>query len=56
MRRGTDTQTDTQTAVINIHFASAAPHAKCIQLAFHRVINCHVVIVTAFSALTLLVG
>jgi len=25
----TDTQEDTQTAVTNIHFASAAPHAKC---------------------------
>jgi len=29
MRRGTDRQTDTQTAVTNIHFASAAPHATC---------------------------
>jgi len=29
MRRGTDTQTDTQTAVINIHFTLATPHAKC---------------------------
>ena len=32
MRRGTDRQTDkhtdTQTRVINIHFASATPHAK----------------------------
>jgi len=27
--RQTDTQTDTQTAVTNIHFASAMPHAKC---------------------------
>jgi len=25
----TDTQTDTQTAVINVRFASAMPHAKC---------------------------
>jgi len=32
MRRRTDTQTDTQTAVINIHFASATRHAKCNQL------------------------
>jgi len=34
MRRGTDTQTDTQdthTAVANIHFASAMPHTKCNQ-------------------------
>jgi len=29
MRRGTDRQTDTQTRVTNIHFASATPHAKC---------------------------
>ena len=29
MRRGTDSHTDTQTAVANIHFASAIPHAKC---------------------------
>ena len=31
MRRGRDreTDTDTQTAVTNIHFASATPHAKC---------------------------
>jgi len=31
MRRGTyrHTQTDTQTAVTNIHFASATPQAKC---------------------------
>jgi len=29
MRRGTDTQTDTLTTVVTIHFASAAPHAKC---------------------------
>jgi len=29
MRRGTDRQTDTQTAVANIHFASAMLHAKC---------------------------
>jgi len=25
----TDKQTDTETAVANIHFASATPHAKC---------------------------
>jgi len=29
MWRGTDTQTDTQTAVTNIHFASSTTHAKC---------------------------
>ena len=29
IRRGTVTQTDTQTRVTNIHFASATPHAKC---------------------------
>jgi len=31
MRRKTDRHTDkdTQTAVANIHFASAVPHAKC---------------------------
>jgi len=32
IRRGTGRQTqltDTQTAVTNIHFASAMPHAKC---------------------------
>jgi len=29
MRRGTHRQTDPQTAVTTIHFASAAPHAKC---------------------------
>ena len=29
MRRGTDTHIHTQTAVINIHFASATPHANC---------------------------
>ena len=29
MRRGTGRQTDTQTAVTNIHFALATPHAKC---------------------------
>jgi len=29
MRRRTGTQTDTQTRVTNIHFASAAPGAKC---------------------------
>ena len=28
MRRGTDRYIDTQTVVINIHFASATPHAK----------------------------
>jgi len=28
MRRGTGTETDTQTAVTTIHFASATPHAK----------------------------
>ena len=28
MRRGTDTQTDTQTAVTNVHFASVTPHPK----------------------------
>jgi len=29
MRRGTDRQINTQTAVTNIHFASVTPHAKC---------------------------
>jgi len=29
MRRGTDRHTDIQTAVTNIHFASATPHAEC---------------------------
>ena len=29
MRRGTDTRTDTQTAVTTIHFASSTTHAKC---------------------------
>jgi len=29
MRRGTDRHTDTQTAVTNIHFASATAHGKC---------------------------
>jgi len=29
MRGGTDTHIHTQTAVINIHFASATPHANC---------------------------
>ena len=29
MRRGTDRHTDTQTAVTNIHFASATLHVKC---------------------------
>jgi len=29
MENQTDRQTDTQTAVTNIHLASAAPHAKC---------------------------
>ena len=34
MRRGTDRQTDAQTTVTNIHFASAMPHAKCNSLFF----------------------
>jgi len=29
MRRGTDTHTDTQTAVTTIHFASSTTHTKC---------------------------
>ena len=29
MREGTDSHTDRQTAVANIHFALAMPHAKC---------------------------
>jgi len=28
MQRGTERQTDTQTAVTNIHFTSAMPHTK----------------------------
>jgi len=35
MRRGTDTQTNTQTAVTNTHFASATPHVKCNSTMFH---------------------
>ena len=37
MRWGTDRHTDTQTAVANVHFASAAPHAKCnnVRCKFH---------------------
>jgi len=35
MRRGTDRHTDTQTAVANIRFASATPHAKCSDLEYH---------------------
>jgi len=27
MQQGTDRQTDTETAMTNIHFASATPHA-----------------------------
>jgi len=33
MRRRTDRQMDTQTAVANIHFASATPHTKCNKIA-----------------------
>ena len=36
VRAARDRQTDTQTAVLNIHFASAAPHAKCNEVPYSQ--------------------